>query len=214
MMRKTGLLLATTLLMAMPLSAQERMDADRAIEGGGVLAEGWMARTDRGQNFDNVRFTDNNGTLEISVGPAIVAFRDEFMASGDYTVSASIEQLSSKGHAHGTGLIVGGHDLLGPDQVYTYFLVRGDGSYIIKTRTGDTTEEVMPWTEHEAIDLGELGKTTNELSIQVMGADMIFSINGQEVHRAAKADLYHDGIYGIRLNHNLEMKISGLSMSH
>jgi len=214
MMRNTGLLFALALLMAMPLSAQEQMDADRAIEGGGVLAEGWMARTDRGQNFDDVRFTDDHGTLEISVGPAIVAYRDEFMASGNYTVSATIQQLSSKGHAHGTGLIVGGNDILGPDQVYTYFLVRGDGFYIIKTRTGDSTAEVMPWTEHESVDADELGTTSNDLAIQVTSSDMIFLINGQEVHRAAKADLYHDGVYGIRLNHNLEMKISGLKMTH
>jgi hypothetical protein len=216
MMRKTGFVFATAILMAMPLSAQERMgrDADVAIEGGGVLAEGWNARTDRGQNFDNVKFTDDHGTLEISVGPAIVAYRDEFMASGDYTVSATIEQLSSKGHGHGTGLIVGGDDILGPEQVYTYFLVRGDGSYIIKTRTGSETAEVMPWTEHESIDADELGTTSNDMSIQVMGADMIFSINGSEVHRAPKADLYHEGIYGIRLNHNLEMRISGLKATH
>jgi hypothetical protein len=214
MMRKTGLLFATSLLMALPLSAQERMDSDTAIDGGGILADGWMARTDRGQGFENVRFTDDNGTLEISVGPAIVAYREEFMVHGDYTVSATIGQLSSKGHAHGTGLIVGGNDILGPDQVYTYFLVRGDGSFIIKTRTGDETTEVSPWTEHESIDVDELGTTTNDLSIQVMGSDMIFAINGQEVHRAPKADLYHDGIYGIRLNHNLEMRISGLTATH
>ena len=98
--------------------------------------------------------------------------------------------------------------------MYTYFLVRGDGFYIIKTRTGEDTAEVMPWTEHAAIEVDELGTTSNDLAIQVRGDNMIFSINGKEVHRAAKADLYHDGIYGIRLNHNLEMRISGLKATH
>lgn len=215
MMKTTGLLFAAAVCTAIPLSAQEdmKMDADRAIEGGGVLAEGWMARTDRGQDFEDVRFTDDHGTLEISVGPAIVAYRDEFTGSGDYTVSATIEQLSSKGHGHGTGLFVGGADILGTDQVYTYFLVRGDGFYIIKTRTGDDTAEVMPWTEHEAIRVDEIGTTSNDLAIQMLADDVIFWINGQEVHRAAKADLYHEGIYGIRLNHNLEMRISKLMLT-
>ena len=199
-------------MMAMPLSGQERMDSDVAIEGGGVIAEGWMARTDRGQGFENVRFIDDHGTLEISGGPAIVAYRDEFMASGNYTVSLTVGQVSSKGHAHGAGIIVGGDDILGANQVYTYFLVRGDGSFIIKTRTGDETAEVMPWTEHGSIHQDELETTSNDMAIQVMGDDMIFSINGQEVHRAPKADLYHDGTYGIRLNHNLDMELSGLKM--
>ncbi len=104
------------LSLALPAMAQ---DADRAVTGGGQLAPGWMARTDRGQNFDNIRFVEKDGGWDITVGPAVTLYRASDMASGEYTISANIEQLSSKGHGHGTGLIFGGKDLQGDDQVYT-----------------------------------------------------------------------------------------------
>jgi hypothetical protein len=211
MMRTKRWILSALLLATAPAAAQE-MDADRAIEGGGVISEGWMARTDRGQNFDNVRFIDEMGALEISVGPAIIAYREGNTASGEYRVSATFDQLTSKGHGHGAGLIVGGDDLQGPDQVYTYFLVRGDGAFLVKTRKGEETSYLMPWEMHDAVKVDETGTTSNELAIQVRGEDMIFWINRHEVHREKAADVYADGIYGIRLNHNLDMKVHGLKL--
>jgi hypothetical protein len=201
-------------MMAVPLAAQEPMDADRAIEGGGELADGWMGRTDRGQNYENVRFTDEGGMLDISVGPAIVLYKPGNMAHGAYTVSGTFEQLSSKGHAHGIGLIVGGGDLQGADQVYTYFLVRGDGNFIIKTRTGDETFELAPWTPNGAIHQSDdSGHATNDMSVEVGASDVIFKMNGQEVHREKTADIYTDGVWGIRLNHNLDMRVKNLKMA-
>ena len=210
---RSSLVALMTLLLAVPLAAQEPMDADREIEGGGELAEGWMGRTDRGQNFDNVRFSDEGGMLDISVGPAIVLYRPENMAHGSYTASGTFEQLSSKGHGHGIGLIIGGDDLQGPNQVYTYFLVRGDGYYITKTRTGSETFELAPWTPHASIHQSDdAGHATNDMSIEVVAEDVIFKMNGQEVHREKTADIYTDGVWGVRLNHNLDMRIKNLAL--
>ena len=212
-MMRSSLVALVALLLAAPLTAQEPMDADREIEGGGELAEGWMGRTDRGQNFDNVRFTDEGGTLDISVGPAIVLYRPENIAQGRYTASGTFEQLSSKGHGHGIGLIVGGDDLQGPSQVYTYFLVRGDGYYIIKTRTGSETHELAGWTPHASIHKSDdAGHATNDMSVEVGAEDVIFKMNGQEVHREKTADIYTDGVWGVRLNHNLDMRIKNLAL--
>jgi hypothetical protein len=208
---RSSLIALATLLLTVPLTAQEPMDADRAIEGGGELAEGWMGRTDGGQNFDNVRFTDVGGVLDISVGPAIVLYKPENMGHGSYTVAGTFEQLSSKGHAHGIGLIVGGADLQGPNQVYTYFLVRGDGNYIIKTRKGAETFELAPWTPHGSIHQSDdSGQAENNMSIEVGPQDAIFKLNGQEVHRHPKAEIYTEGVWGVRLNHNLDMRVKNL----
>jgi len=210
---RSSLVALAALMVALPVAAQEPMDADRTVEGGGELAAGWMGRTDGGENFDNVRFTDQGGVLDISVGPAIVLYRPESHAHGSYTVSGTFEQLSSKGHAHGIGLIVGGDDLQGPNQVYTYFLVRGDGNYIIKTRTGSETFELAPWTPHESIHQSDAsGRAVNDMSIEVGPQDAIFRLNGQEVYRHGKADIYTDGLWGVRLNHNLDMRIKNLKL--
>ncbi len=206
-------LVLVALVVASPLMAQEKMDDDRKVEGGGTLAEGWMGRTDEGQNFDNVRFSDEGGVLDISVGPGLVLYRPGDQADGEYTVSATLEQLSSKGHSHGVGLIIGGDDLQGPDQVYTYFLVRGDGNYIIKTRTGGETAELAPWTPHASIHASDdSGHASNDMAIEVGAENVVFKLNGQEVHREKTADIYTDGVWGVRLNHNLDMRIKNLAL--
>ncbi len=211
---RSSLVALAALLLALPLAAQEQMDPDRAIEGGGELAEGWMGRTDRGQNYENVRFTDVGGVLDISVGPAIVLYKPGNMAHGAYTASGTFEQLSSKGHAHGIGLIVGGGDLQGPDQAYTYFLVRGDGNYIIKTRKGDETFELAPWTPHGSIHQSDdSGHAENDMSVEVDAENTIFKLNGQEVHRHKTSEIPTEGVWGVRLNHNLDMRVKNLKLS-
>ncbi|RMH15320.1 MAG: hypothetical protein D6701_10145 [Gemmatimonadetes bacterium] len=197
-------------LLARPAAAQEEMDADRAVAGGGALPAGFEGRTDRGQGFENVRFEIKDGLYHISVGPAVVLYRPEHTASGTYRLTSTVTQTSSKGHAHGAGLIFGGADLQGPDQVYTYFLVRGDGTFIVKTRTGATTALVSErWQPHPALHTEDAnGHATNELEVEVGEEDVIFRANGQEVFRAPRSELYTDGVYGIRLNHNLDMIIS------
>ena len=37
-------------------------------------------------------------------------------------------------------------------------------------------------------------------------------MNGQEVHRENTADIYTDGVWGVRLNHNLDMRIKNLAL--
>ena len=199
------------LAVAVPAVAQ---DADRTVEGGGQLAPGWMARTDRGQNFDNIKFEESGTGWNITVGPGVALYRESDVAMGEYTLSVTIEQLSSKGHGHGTGLIFGGRDLQAEGQAYSYFLVRGDGSYIIKTRTGATTAEIVGWSKNSAINESELAHMKNDVSVRVAGADVIFMVNGTEVHRVPKADMYTDGIVGIRLNHNLDMHIDNFKIEH
>ena len=201
------------LAAAVPAVAQDH-DADRIVAGGGQLAPGWMARTDRGQNFDNIKFEESGTGWNITVGPGVALYRESDVAMGEYTISATIEQLSSKGHGHGTGLIFGGRDLQAEGQVYSYFLVRGDGSYIIKTRTGATTAEIVGWSKHSAINESELANMKNDVAVRVAGAEVIFMVNGTEVHRTPKADMYTDGIVGIRLNHNLDMHIDNFKIEN
>jgi type IV secretory pathway TrbL component len=184
------------LSIAVPATAQH--DADRTVAGGGQLAPGWLARTDGGAPFDNIKFEEKGSGWDISVGPAVTLYRASDMAQ--------------KGHGHGTGLIFGGTDLQSAEQVYSYFLVRGDGSYIIKTRTGDGTAEVAGWTKHAAINESELANMSNEVAVRVAGNDVIFLVNGAEVNRAPKSDMYTDGIVGIRLNHNLDMHIDNFEI--
>ncbi|MEK9502375.1 hypothetical protein WI372_15385 [Gemmatimonadota bacterium DH-20] len=177
---------------------------------------GWQVRTDGDVPPEGVTVTAIDGGWEIDNGPAVVLWNEARTAEGSYTLTATFEQLDSKGMVHGTGLVFGGSDLDGPDQAYTYFMVRGDGDYLVKTRAGESTAWVLPsgaWTGHDSIQVDDAdGRYTNELSVEVGDSETVFRVNGAEVHRAATADLPTDGLFGVRLNHNLTIRVTDLAV--
>jgi len=60
----------------------------------------------------------------------------------------------------------------------------------------------------------ESGKSVNDLEVRV-GADKIeYAVNGTVVHTMPKtAAVPTDGIYGVRVNHLLEVQVDGLGVS-
>ena len=92
-------------------------------------------------------------------------------------------------------------------------MVAQNGTWLIKSRDGDaTTSNVSPKTPNDAVKKPDAsGKSTNALEVRV-GADKIdFVVNGTVVHSEPKsgATAKTDGIYGIRINHLLEVQVDG-----
>ena len=74
---------------------------------------------------------------------------------------------------------------------------------------------IAPRTPNDAVQKPDgSGKSTNTLEVRV-GADKVdFVVNGTVVYSAAKADLPKtDGIYGMRVNHLLEVQIDGFGVT-
>jgi hypothetical protein len=112
--------------------------------------------------------------------------------------------------------VFGGSDLDGPKQSYVYFLVAQDGTWLIKRRDGEATQNVVDKTANAAVKKPDAsGKSTNALEVRV-GADKIdYVVNGTVVHSTPKTGLTAkaDGIYGIRVNHLLEVHIDGFGVT-
>ncbi|HEX9728271.1 MAG TPA: hypothetical protein VGA37_07200 [Gemmatimonadales bacterium] len=198
------------------VAAQDH-DPDHAIAGGGVIADGWKARPDRG-TLDNLNFRTMGAGFHVTVGPAVILYRDGDVARGSYEVSGSFRQTSSLGHAHGYGLIIGGGDLQGEAQRYTYFLVRGDGVFLVKKRNGTDlallSEGPNGWAQHDAIHVEDAdGQATNDLSILVSGGTVSFRINGTEVMQLPASQVDVNGIAGMRINHNLDIHIGSFAIA-
>ena len=195
------------------LSAQA--DPDRAIAGGGGVPSGYHARTDRNAAMTNVKVTTMGTGMHFTLGPAVIVWRDADAATGDYHVVASFTQTKAPTHPEAYGLFIGGHDLAGPTQGYTYFLVRGDGKFLIKRRVGDSTVvvNVGGWTANDAVVKADsAGKATNELSILVSGGNVKFMVNGKEVYTAKASDVDAVGLVGLRVNHNLDVHVGPLGV--
>lgn len=202
------LTLATLALLTAPLAAQNA-DPDKPVQGGGKLPSGWSARVDKDAAMTNVKFETMGPTgLHVTTGPAVILWKEADKGAGGFHTEATFTQTKAPEHAEAYGLFVGGKDLKGAGQAYTYFIVRQDGKFMIRSRTGATTANVMPWTENAAVVKADAaGKATNKLEILVGKDKVTFSANGKEVHSMPLTAGAMDGIVGLRVNHNLDVHI-------
>ena len=196
-------------LAATPLAAQHAgHDPDDQVAAGGHFPDGWLARVDRDQPVDQVRFTAVPGGYHAVMGPAAVFYDPAWQKSGNYSVSARFTQTKAPRHPEAYGIVIGGRDLAGPDQAYSYFLVRNTGEYFIATRKGDQRVKVVDWTPSPAIAQQDAaGREVNVLGATVRGNDVVFTVNGQEVARQPRDQVFTNGVFGFRINHNLDVLV-------
>jgi hypothetical protein len=202
------LTLATLLVMTAPLAAQNA-DPDKPVQGGGKLPSGWSARVDKDAAMTNVKFETMGPTgLHVTTGPAVILWKETDEGAGGFHTEATFTQTKAPQHAEAYGLFVAGKDLSGEGQAYTYFLVRQDGKFMVRTRTGAATTNVVAWTDNAAVVKADAaGKATNKLEIAVAKDQVTFSVNGKAVHTMPAAAGAMDGIVGLRVNHNLDVHI-------
>jgi hypothetical protein len=207
---KTRLALAALALLAVPATAQQRTDdPDNPVQGGGALPAGWSARTDRNAPMTNVKFEKMGPTgLHVTTGPAVILWREADKGAGGFHAEATFTQTKAPAHPEAYGLFLAGKDLNEAGQYYTYFIVRQDGKFMIRTRDGAGTKDVQAWTDNAAlVKAGADGKATNKLEILVGKDKVTFSANGKEVYSMPAAAGAMDGIVGLRVNHNLDVHI-------
>lgn len=208
--RSLTLPLALTLALAAPLLAQEE-DAPKP--------DGWELRLDRMDRGgpDDVFFVDMEPGWHVTTGPATVLYHPDRTASGSYSVESEIFLFDPGERREGFGFFVGGQDLAGDGQAYTYFLIRRTGEYLVKRREGADTHVVQDWTAHDAIvswdERGAEDATVkNVLSVEVGADDIAFFANGEELVRLPKDGLPTDGVVGLRVNHGLNLHVTSLEV--
>jgi hypothetical protein len=204
MKRSLSIAFAASMLVAVSLMAQ--------------APKGWMVRADRSTSASDpdgagaIKFVTMGTGFHATNPQAAVYWNPANTASGNYTVKGTFTLVKPSGHTNYYGLVFGGSDLEGAKQSYTYFLVAQDGSWLVKHRSGDAATDVLPKAPSDAVKKpGADGKSTNALEVRV-GADKIdYVVNGTVVGSSPKSAAKTDGIYGIRVNHLLEVHIDGLS---
>lgn len=208
-MKKTLLSAILALLVVGPLFAQ--------------APKGWLERADRSKMATDpdapgaIKFVTMGTGFHATNPQAAVYWNPANTMTGAYTLKGTFTLVKPSGHTNYYGLVFGGSGLEGPSQNYVYFLVAQDGSWIVKHREGDeTTHDVVPKGMNAAITKpGADGKSVNALEVRV-GADKVdFVVNGTTVHSAPKTGMLMktDGIYGIRVNHQLEVHIDNFGAS-
>ena len=183
---------------------------------------GWQLRLDRSTNASDpdktpeVKVTQMGAGFHVTTGPAVVLWNPSNTATGTYTVRGTFHLMKPSGHVNYYGLVFGGGNLEGARQNYLYFLVGQNGTFVVKHRAGDTmTHDVAGRTPHAAIAKpADGGASVNNLEVRV-GADKIdYVVNGTVVHTTPKAGMTArtDGIWGVRINHELDVHVERLGV--
>jgi hypothetical protein len=199
---------AFALLAVMPLLAQ--------------APKGWMVRVDRSTNASDpdaagaIKFAAMGAGFHITSPQAGVYWNPANTTSGNYSLKGTFKLIKTSGFDEYYGLVFGGSDLQGAEQSYLYFMVTDDGTWLVKRRTGTSTEGVSEKTSGNAVKKPDAsGMSTNALEVRVMADKIEFVINGTVVSTMPKTGALGktDGIYGIRVNHHLEVQVDGFGVS-
>jgi hypothetical protein len=189
-------------------------DPDKNVSGG-ALPAGYTARTDKtSASISDAKYAVSGGDWDVTTGPAHIIYSAKDLGSGSYTASTTVEQLEAPSHPEAYGIVIGGSNLDNDSQTYTYFLVRGTGDLAIKVREGGNTRDVVKWTPSAEVPKADAsGKARYDLAVQVTGDAVKFMVNGRQAASVSKAGLPTDGIAGVRINHNLHVKVRPISIS-
>jgi hypothetical protein len=204
-MKRVAILASLVLIVTVPLIAQS--------------PKGWKVRVDRSASASDpdgagaVKFVAAGAGFHATTPQAAVFWNPSNTITGNYTLKGSFKLLKPSGHTNYYGLVFGGSDLEGANQSYTYFLVAQDGSWLVKRRTGEATDDVVRKTPNDAVKKPDAsGQSTNALEVRVQADKVEFAVNGTVVGSVPKAQAAKtDGIYGIRSNHLLDIEVDGLS---
>lgn len=203
--------------MADTAAAQPVMaDPDATPAGSNGVPAGYMGRVDRAnQNIADARYTPvAGGGWEVVTGPHHILWQPADTASGSYTATVTLQQMESPTHPESFGILIGGSNLDQPDQKYGYFMVRGTGDYLVKTRDGDNTSNVVGWTASPAVPKANAeGRATYKLAVQVGTDSVRFSVNDAPVASVPRSALPTEGIVGVRIGHNLHVTTSPVMLT-
>ncbi len=190
-------------------------DPDVAARGNGV-PKGYIAWLDQpsARLSDILYQEDGSGRWEVRTGTAHILYSLKDTTRKAYTTSATFEQLEKPAHPEAYGVFIGGSALGGPGAPrYTYFLVRGDGKYMVKVRRGATVQTITDWTRHSAIPQEDsVGRAVYGIKIDVDGKTAKMSVNGKPVTVISVKNAPLEGVTGVRINHNLHILVTPVSV--
>jgi hypothetical protein len=184
--------------------------------------KGWKVRGDHSSDASDpdaagsIKFVATGSGFHATNPMAAIYWNPANTASGNYTLKGTFKLIKSTGYDEYYGLIFGGSGLEGGGQSYLYFMITDDGTYLIKRRDGSSTQGVSPKTPSPAVKKPDAGgSATNALEVRVKPDKIDFVINGTMVTSMPKtgASAKTDGIYGIRINHQLDVQIDDFAMT-
>lgn len=210
-------------------------DPDRVVPGGGITGAGWMGNVidagslKQGRSIGDSKFVAAGDVIDINAGPNGIYWNTGHMASGSFTVSATFAEtnhLKHSNHPHPYGVFIGGANLDTPKANLLYCAAYGNGNFIFRGFAPDGTNGVFrlggnrPIANDAINKVGADASVTQQISITVGGGNVSCSINGTQVATYPVSEVTGagklastDGYVGLRIGHNLDVKVTGFSLT-
>ncbi|MEP7380444.1 MAG: hypothetical protein ABI910_02090 [Gemmatimonadota bacterium] len=220
-------LLGALVALAAPsnMTAQE-VGANRAPDSRGVQVEGWKGRLDlkaekQGRKISDAKFWSTDDGWHVAAGPPAIFWSPAEVAAGEFTVSATFSADGDAPHRETYGLFMGGSDLDGRVPNYLYCTLYGVGMFSVKHRFGEELHSLVERRASPAINRRDAkGHTTNTMAWRVDAEHVACLVNGTAVATFPRAVVIGsgklastDGAYGLRVNHNLDVLITGFRIT-
>lgn len=216
-------------------SVSAQQDLDRVVPGGGITGEGWHGNVidanslKQGRSIGDSKFAASGNTIDINAGPNAIYWNTAHRAAGNFTVKATFAEtnhLKHSNHAHPYGVFIGGASLDTPKPNLLYCAAYGNGTFIFRGFAPDSANGTFRLggnraTANDAIrKAGPDGTVTQEIAISVNGDTVSCSINGTQVASHPKSEVLGagklastDGLVGLRIGHNLDVKVTNFSLT-
>lgn len=214
-------------LAALVPAVHAQDEPDRKVAGGGISVPGWKGLVDanaaaKGLTVNDSKFVKEGDALHLTVGPATTYWNPANTASGNYTVKGTFRQpKASAGHPHPAGVFIGGKDVGTDTQRFVYCVAYPDGSFLVRGFNGKAVFNPVKRQPNDAVNkAGESADVTNDVAWVVRDGNAECQINGKPVATLAKADLIGsdkldstDGVWGIRVSHNMDVIVTNLGLT-
>src|SRR5580765_818725 len=202
-----------------------QFDPDRVIPGGGFHIQGWTGKVDassarQGRKLEDAKLAQDGNALRVTTGPATTFWNPANTAKGDYTIKASFLEprfMELNNHPHSYGIFIGGNDMGTDKMSLVYCAAYGDGTAFVRgfgpAVFNMLRAQAFP-SVGKAAGVGQPVK--QDIAWTVKGGKAECSINGAVIASYTSDQLVAagkltslDGVYGLRLTHNVDTVITG-----
>jgi hypothetical protein len=198
------------------------------VTDGGIAVPGWTGQIDEGAaknglSLESSRLLRKGDALYLTTGPAATYWNPVNVAKGDYTVRARFrETKTTPDHPHPAGLFIGGNKLGTGQQTYMYCVAYGSGEFLIRRFNGTTVTTVVPRRAHRGVSkTAPDGSVVQDIAWRVRGERTECLINGQSVAGFDRTEIVGpgklettDGVFGIRVSHNMDLVVMGFGVTN
>jgi hypothetical protein len=146
----------------------------------------------------------------ITTKPGVVVYNPSHTGTGLYRLQSQAFLFPGTSQQE-YGIFLGGSDLeqASATPSYTAFVARRDGHVAVLKRQGASTTTLVDWKMNDAVvvQAGE-GAAKNVFKVEVMTAEVVFSVNDKEVARLPKSQVITDGLFGLRVGTDMNLHVS------